>query len=178
MKINKSFILLLILFFISFISFSEENDDIEDTISYDLTNLKNIEYKEEKEVEEKEKEIIEAEDKNNNQPEITIENVDKKNKAEKINLQILDKDLGKPVNFDVKVGEVIEYKNLTIYTLFCWKSSPSDKIQEQKALLKVFKKDNKKKNDKQIFYGWFFSYYPDISGIEDPDFDITLKSCK
>ena len=175
MKINKC-LLLLIFLFISFNSFSEENDDVEDTISYDLTNLKEIEYKQNK-VEEKEEEIIEEEDKKN-QSEITIENIDKKNKAEKINLQILDKDLGKPINFSVKVGEVIEYKNLTIYTLFCWKSSSFDDIQEQKALLKVFKKDNKKKNDKQIFYGWFFSYYPDVSGIEDPDFDITLKSCK
>lgn len=98
--------------------------------------------------------------------------------VDKVKLHGLNKITGKTSVIEAKVGDTIKFEELEILFLKCWKSYPEENT-ENKLLLKIFENDNKKDGDKKlIFYGWFFSSSPSISGLEHPLYDLKLLNCE
>lgn len=97
--------------------------------------------------------------------------------VEKIKLHGLNKITGKTSTIEAVIGDVIEFEQLEIIPLKCWKSYPEENT-ENKLLLKVFEKDIKTNAKKLIFYGWFFSSSPSVSGLEHPLYDLKLLNCE
>ena len=89
-------------------------------------------------------------------------------------LQVLNKSTGETIVLDVSIGEKVRFEDLEIEALKCWKSYPEEKI-ENKLLLKINEKKGLSK--KNLFYGWFFSSSPSVSGLEHPLYDIKLINC-
>lgn len=105
-----------------------------------------------------------------------IENQPADRFVEKVKLSVLNKITGKTSIINAKIGETINFELLNIQLLKCWKSYPEEN-KENKLLLKVYENDLKN-NKKIIFYGWFFSSAPSISGIEHPLYDLKLIDCE
>lgn len=126
-------------------------------------------------------------------PKKTIGEVGKSNFVDVVTLQGLDKITAKVRDFDVKVGDVIEYEKLVIEVMKCWKSPPTQ-TPENKVLMKIWEKKsvtNKRKKSlfsknkqekgyelEEIFFGWMFSSSPGLSGLEHSVYDITVIDCK
>lgn len=93
----------------------------------------------------------------------------------KVKLHGLNKVTGKTFVIEAKIGDVIKFEQLEILFLKCWKSYPEENT-ENKLLLKIFENKDDKKN--LIFYGWFFSSSPSISGLEHSLYDLKLLTCE
>jgi hypothetical protein len=122
-------------------------------------------------------------------------------KVQTANIRILNKVTGIVTNFDINVNEILVYKNLQIMVRSCYINSyktshnafiqvvKSGNINEEKSkntinytnieLPKDFKmlSDNNNKVYYIIFSGWMFADEPDISLMQDYDYDITLNRC-
>ena len=114
--------------------------------------------------------------KTSNDSEITVNQIDKANFENIAILQGLNKITAKTSEFNVKVGEKIEFGKLTIIVHKCWQS-PLDQSPESKMLIEIFETDTKNVKNR-IFYGWMFSSTPSISGLEHPIYDVTAIGCK
>lgn len=95
--------------------------------------------------------------------------------ADLVKMRGLNKITGKTSTIEAKIGDVIQFEQLEILFLKCWKSYPEENT-ENKLLLKIFENKDNKKN--LIFYGWFFSSSPSISGLEHPLYDLKLLTCE
>ena len=95
--------------------------------------------------------------------------------ADLVKMRGLNKITGKTSIIEAKIGDVIQFEQLEILFLKCWKSYPEENT-ENKLLLKIFENKDNKKN--LIFYGWFFSSSPSISGLEHPLYDLKLLTCE
>lgn len=122
-------------------------------------------------------------------------------KVQIANIRVLNKVTGIVTNFDIKVNELLVYKNLQIMVRSCYRNSyktshnafvqvvKSGNVNEEKSkntinypnieLPKEFKvmSDNNSKVYYIIFSGWMFADEPDISPMQDYDYDITLNRC-
>ena len=87
-------------------------------------------------------------------------------------LNILNKITANVDNLDIKLKENFEYKELRIYPIDCYLSSPEEK-PETAIYLNVY--HNKK--DEKIFSGWMLKSLPSISAIEHPIYDIWVNDC-
>ena len=95
--------------------------------------------------------------------------------ADLVKMRGLNKITGKTSIIEAQIGDTIQFEQLEILLLKCWKSYPEENT-ENKLLLKIFEnRDNKKS---LIFYGWFFSSSPSISGLEHPLYDLKLLNCE
>ena len=92
-----------------------------------------------------------------------------------VKMRGLNKITGKTSIIEAQIGDTIQFEQLEILLLKCWKSYPEENT-ENKLLLKIFENKNNKKN--LIFYGWFFSSSPSISGLEHPLYDLKLLNCE
>ena len=109
------------------------------------------------------------------QKKITLGEVDQNNLANVAVLQGLNKITAKTSEFEVKIGQEVEFGRLTIKAYSCWKSPP-DQRPESKILLEIYETDaDNVKN--RIFYGWMFASSPSTSGLEHPIYDITALNC-
>ena len=88
---------------------------------------------------------------------------------------LINKITGKTSVIEAKIGDTIQFEQLEILFLKCWKSYPEENT-ENKLLLKIFENKDGKKN--LIFYGWFFSSSPSISGLEHSLYDLKLLTCE
>ena len=91
-------------------------------------------------------------------------------------IKILDKISSKNELIDLKNGEEIIYKDLSIKAMKCTNSELDDN-PEIKAYIQV-RDLTKKNNDKVfIFNGWMFSSSPSIAPFDHPVYDIWLVNC-
>lgn len=90
-------------------------------------------------------------------------------------IQVLNKITAKSSDFTVRIGNKIEFGQITITAQKCWQA-PLDQKPESKILLKVTEKKLKEVN--QIFHGWMFASSPSVSGLEHPIYDIIAINCK
>ena len=91
-------------------------------------------------------------------------------------IKILDKISSKNELIDLKNGEEIIYKDLSIRVMKCTNSELDDN-PEIKAYIQV-RDLTKKNNDKvYVFNGWIFSSSPSIAPFDHPVYDIWLVNC-
>ena len=91
-------------------------------------------------------------------------------------IKILDKISSKNELINIKNGEEIIYKDLSIRVMKCTNSELDDN-PEIKAYIQV--RDLTKKNNNKVFVfnGWMFSSSPSIAPFDHPVYDIWLINC-
>jgi len=91
-------------------------------------------------------------------------------------IKVLDKISSKNTSIQIKNGEEVRYKDLSIISKKC-KNSEFDDNPEVTAYLQV--KDLTKKNNDNVFVfnGWMFSSSPSIAPFDHPVYDIWLVGC-
>ena len=91
-------------------------------------------------------------------------------------IKILDKISSKNELIDLKIGEVVIYKDLSIKVMKCTNSELDDN-PEVKAYIQV-RDLTKNDNDKVfVFNGWMFSSSPSIAPFDHPVYDVWLVDC-
>ena len=91
-------------------------------------------------------------------------------------LKILDKISSKNTLIQLKNGELIKFKDLSIKSLKC-KNSEFDDNPEITAYIQVKDLTNKNNDEVFVFNGWMFSSSPSIEPFDHPVYDVWLVSC-
>jgi hypothetical protein len=105
-------------------------------------------------------------------------NIDKTDLSRFYNIAViqgLNKTTAKTSRLEMRIGDKINFGQITMVAHKCWQSS-LDQKPESKILLEVF--EQKEGAQRRIFYGWMFASSPSISGLEHPIYDLTAISCK
>lgn len=90
-----------------------------------------------------------------------------------VTLQGLDKVTAHVFTFDVRVGEAVQFKNLTIIPHYC-KMAPPEDPPETTVFLEIHEKTYDKGSQK-VFSGWMFASSPASSAMEHPIYDVWVK---
>ena len=101
-----------------------------------------------------------------------------KNNTEGIftDLKILDKISSKNTLIQLKNGELLKFKDLSIKSLKC-KNSEFDDNPEITAYIQVKDLTDQNNNEVFVFNGWMFSSSPSITPFDHPVYDVWLVSC-
>ena len=91
-------------------------------------------------------------------------------------LKILDKISSKNTLIQLKNGELVKFKDLSIKSLKC-KNSEFDDNPEITAYIQVKDLTNQNKDNVFVFNGWMFSSSPSIKPFDHPVYDIWLIGC-
>ena len=91
-------------------------------------------------------------------------------------IKILDKISSKNTLIQLKNGDELRYKDLSIKSMKC-KNSEFDDNPEITAYIQVKDLNNKNKDDVFVFNGWMFSSSPSIAPFDHPVYDIWLVGC-
>ena len=91
-------------------------------------------------------------------------------------LKILDKISSKNTLIQLKNGELVKFKDLSIKSFKC-KNSEFDDNPEITAYIQVKDMTNKDNNEVFIFNGWTFSSSPAVNPFDHPVYDVWLKRC-
>ena len=91
-------------------------------------------------------------------------------------IKILDKISSKNTLIQLKNGDELRYKDLSIKSMKC-KNSEFDDNPEITAYLQVKDITKKSNDDVFVFNGWMFSSSPSIAPFDHPVYDIWLVSC-
>ena len=91
-------------------------------------------------------------------------------------IKILDKISSKNTLIQLKNGDELRYKDLSIKSMKC-KNSEFDDNPEITAYIQVKDINNKNKDDVFVFNGWMFSSSPSIAPFDHPVYDIWLVGC-
>ena len=91
-------------------------------------------------------------------------------------LKILDKISSKNTLLQLKNGELIIFKDLSIKSLKC-KNSEFDDNPEITAYIQVKDLTSENNDEVFIFNGWMFSSSPSIAPFDHPVYDVWLSSC-
>ncbi len=117
-----------------------------------------------------------ADSKQNSDPKLIIDKaVDTSRFYNMAVIQGLNKTTAKTSMLEMRVGDKINFGQISIIAHKCWQA-PLDQKPESKILLEVF--ETKEDSQKRIFYGWMFASSPSISGLEHPIYDLTAIGCK
>ncbi|MFM9152107.1 MAG: DUF2155 domain-containing protein [Methylocystis sp.] len=106
----------------------------------------------------------------------------------------LDKTTGRIVNFDVSIGETVQFGTLQIIPRVCNTRPQTETPQttsfveveeliakptrETRAEDKVQQPSAEVKESKRLFTGWMFAASPGLHGVEHPVYDVWLVDCK
>jgi hypothetical protein len=88
----------------------------------------------------------------------------------------LDKITGRIINFDVAIGETVQFGALQVTPRACYTRPPTETpntdgfIEVDEVTLQG--------EVKRIFTGWMFAASPGLHGVEHPIYDIWLSDCK
>ena len=101
-----------------------------------------------------------------------------KNNTEGIftDLKILDKISSKNTLIQLKNGELIKFKDLSIKSLKC-KNSEFDDNPEITAYIQVKDLTDQNNDEVFVFNGWMFSSSPSITPFDHPVYDVWLVNC-
>ena len=91
-------------------------------------------------------------------------------------IKILDKISSKNTLIQLKNGDELRYKDLSIKSMKC-KNSEFDDNPEITAYIQVKDLNNENKDDVFVFNGWMFSSSPSIAPFDHPVYDIWLVGC-
>jgi hypothetical protein len=91
-------------------------------------------------------------------------------------LKILDKISSKNTLIQLKNGELIKFKDLSIKSLKC-KNSEFDDNPEIIAYIQVKDLTDENNNEVFVFNGWMFSSSPSITPFDHPVYDVWLVNC-
>jgi hypothetical protein len=106
----------------------------------------------------------------------------------------LDKTTGRIVNFDVSIGEIVQFGTLQIIPRVC-NTRPQTETPQTTSFVEVeeliskptreMRLDDKVqqpvaevKESKRLFTGWMFAASPGLHGVEHPVYDVWLVDCK
>tara|TARA_B100001564_G_C20474341_1_gene594116 strand:+ start:256 stop:666 length:411 start_codon:yes stop_codon:yes gene_type:complete len=93
-----------------------------------------------------------------------------------LEIKVLDKVSSKNYKLNIKIGEEVEFKNISIKPLKC-KNSEFDDNPEITAYLQVKDLKNLDNDEVFIFNGWTFSSSPTLRPFDHPVYDIWLTKC-
>jgi len=91
-------------------------------------------------------------------------------------LKILDKISSKNTLIQLKNGELIKFKDLSIKSLKC-KNSEFDDNPEIIAYIQVKDLTDQNNDEVFVFNGWMFSSSPSITPFDHPVYDVWLVNC-
>ena len=91
-------------------------------------------------------------------------------------LKILDKISSKNTLIELKNGELVKFKDLSIKSLKC-KNSEFDDNPEITAYIQVKDLTDQNNDEVFVFNGWMFSSSPSIAPFDHPVYDIWLVDC-
>ncbi|MDA0781027.1 MAG: DUF2155 domain-containing protein [Rickettsiales bacterium] len=92
-----------------------------------------------------------------------------------VSLQGINKITARVSSFDVQKDNKMNFGNLEVQLIKCWKAPPEEE-PENKALLRIWEQIPGE-DKKEIFFGWMFSSSPALSALEHPVYDIVVKGC-
>ena len=93
-----------------------------------------------------------------------------------VDIKILDKLSSKNKSLQIKIGEDLVFKNLSLKILKC-KNSEFDDNPEITSYLQVKDLSNKDNNEVFVFNGWTFSSSPSIQVFDHPVYDLWILKC-
>ena len=91
-------------------------------------------------------------------------------------LKILDKISSKNTLIELKNGELVKFKDLSIKSLKC-KNSEFDDNPEITAYIQVKDLTDQNNDEVFVFNGWMFSSSPSITPFDHPVYDVWLIKC-
>ena len=91
-------------------------------------------------------------------------------------LKILDKISSKNILLNLRNGELVKFKDLSIKSLKC-KNSEFDDNPEITAYIQVKDLTNDDNDEVFVFNGWMFSSSPSIAPFDHPVYDVWLVNC-
>ena len=91
-------------------------------------------------------------------------------------LKILDKISSKNTLIQLKNGELVKFKDLSIKSLKC-KNSEFDDNPEITAYIQVKDLTDQNNDEVFVFNGWMFSSSPSITPFDHPVYDVWLINC-
>jgi hypothetical protein len=93
-------------------------------------------------------------------------------------LQGLDKVTARTSTFEAKVGDVVQFGQLSIQVKACRKAPPIE-TPESAAFLEIMENPtNPGTAPVPVFVGWMFASSPALSAMEHPVYDVWVKDCK
>ena len=88
----------------------------------------------------------------------------------------LDKITGRIINFDVAIGETVQFGALQVTPRICYTRPPTE-TPNTDAFIEV-DEVTLQGEVKRIFTGWMFAASPGLHGVEHPIYDVWLTDCK
>jgi hypothetical protein len=88
----------------------------------------------------------------------------------------LDKITGRIINFDVAVGETVQFGALQVTPRVCYTRPPTE-TSNTDAFIEV-DEVTLQGDVKRIFTGWVFAASPGLHAVEHPIYDVWLTDCK
>jgi hypothetical protein len=88
----------------------------------------------------------------------------------------LDKITGRIINFDVAIGETVQFGALQVTPRICY-TRPSTEASNTDAFIEV-DEVTLQGEVKRIFTGWVFASSPGLHAVEHPIYDVWLTDCK
>ncbi|HEY6256456.1 MAG TPA: DUF2155 domain-containing protein [Xanthobacteraceae bacterium] len=88
----------------------------------------------------------------------------------------LDKITGRIINFDVAIGETVQFGALQVTPRACY-TRPATETQNTDAFVEV-DEVTLQGEVKRVFTGWMFASSPGLHGIEHAIYDVWLTNCK
>jgi hypothetical protein len=88
----------------------------------------------------------------------------------------LDKITGRIINFDVTIGETVQFGALQVTPRICYTRPPTEAANTD-AFIEV-DEVTLQGDVKRIFTGWVFATSPGLHAVEHPIYDVWLTDCK
>lgn len=88
----------------------------------------------------------------------------------------LDKITGRITDFDVYIGETVQFGALQITPRVCY-TRPASEAQRTSVFVEV-DQISLQGTIKRIFTGWMFAASPGLNAVEHPIYDVWLTDCK
>jgi hypothetical protein len=88
----------------------------------------------------------------------------------------LDKITGRIINFDIAIGETVQFGALQVTPRVCYTRPPTE-TPNTDAFIEV-DEVTLQGEIKRIFTGWMFAASPGLHGVEHPIYDVWLTDCK
>lgn len=88
----------------------------------------------------------------------------------------LDKITGRIINFDVAIGETVQFGALQVTPRICYTRPPTE-TPNTDAFIEV-DEVTLQGDVKRIFTGWMFAASPGLHAVEHPIYDVWLTDCK
>ena len=88
----------------------------------------------------------------------------------------LDKITGRIINFDVAIGETVQFGALQVTPRACYTRPPTETTNTD-AFIEV-DEITLQGEIKRLFTGWMFAASPGLHAVEHPIYDVWLSDCK